>query len=637
VTIDAEGNAWIAGSDIGPGIHTSFFVWKLDPAGRELWSFERAGLMGPGHSLAVDGGGVAHVSGNIGTRAIAIAVGRDGSPQWEATFDDRTHLHDASWGEWIWLDPLGNAVMAVGTFGGARGADMAAMKMDPGGGRLWEMCLDVPGSAFDIARAVTVGADGNVAVAGTWCPRGGAGDPCCDLLALALDPGGKLLWTAFQDGAGRLDEAAEIAVDPLGNVFVTGTAEVGFLSRDILTVAYDPGGGLLWADRYDGGGDDRPCGIAVHSGVTVTIAGTSTVGRDSRAVVLRYTSGGRADADRIDLGTSAIIEAMAADAAGNIYLAGSAGETPGIDALVLKYGAHGGVEWWTTWDGPEHLNDHALAVAADGDGGAVAAGRTNLEVTTIDTDCAVLRIDPAGKLLWSDTWGTERLKSDLGTSVAIDGSGGIFVASLSKWEHRLDDAGWTVLAYDTGGRRLWTHGDEALYCAWPQVLLDGLDIVVASRRTVGDWSLSHRSDSSGDWWTGLYEGFPAAIAADGAGGIVVASSVEETPSASDIVVARFAPPDSPFIRGDCDGDGVGAGTVTDPIFLLEFNFMGGPPPPCLAACDANGDGKVTGDVADAVYLLTHGFLGGPPPPAPHPGCGADPDAALACEDHPACP
>jgi hypothetical protein len=90
----------------------------------------------------------------------------------------------------------------------------------------------------------------------------------------------------------------------------------------------------------------------------------------------------------------------------------------------------------------------------------------------------------------------------------------------------------------------------------------------------------------------------------------------------------------PFIRGDCNGDGQFAGQVTDAVFLLNFNFVAGAPPPCRAACDANGDGQFVGQVTDAVYMLQFNFLGGPAPPAPYPGCGTSSlasDIALGCE------
>ena len=88
-----------------------------------------------------------------------------------------------------------------------------------------------------------------------------------------------------------------------------------------------------------------------------------------------------------------------------------------------------------------------------------------------------------------------------------------------------------------------------------------------------------------------------------------------------------------FIRGDCNGDGLAIGGVTDAVFLLGYLFLGGRTPGCMAACDVDGDGRVVGGVNDPVYLLNYLFLGRAAPPAPHPGCGAgrDSDAALGCD------
>ena len=88
-----------------------------------------------------------------------------------------------------------------------------------------------------------------------------------------------------------------------------------------------------------------------------------------------------------------------------------------------------------------------------------------------------------------------------------------------------------------------------------------------------------------------------------------------------------------FQRGDCNGDGSVSGTVTDAVFLLNFNFGFGRRPGCLAACDANSDGAVIGFVTDPIYMLIFSFLGGPPPGPPYPACGegTTSDAALGCE------
>jgi hypothetical protein len=92
-----------------------------------------------------------------------------------------------------------------------------------------------------------------------------------------------------------------------------------------------------------------------------------------------------------------------------------------------------------------------------------------------------------------------------------------------------------------------------------------------------------------------------------------------------------------FLRGDCDGDGFAGGSVTDPVYYLNWAFGGAPEPPCRAACDADGDGFVGGSVTDPVYYLNWAFSGGPAPGAPFPACGRGgaADEALGCEAPPA--
>ena len=63
-------------------------------------------------------------------------------------------------------------------------------------------------------------------------------------------------------------------------------------------------------------------------------------------------------------------------------------------------------------------------------------------------------------------------------------------------------------------------------------------------------------------------------------------------------------------RGDVDhGCSV---NVTDLMYLVDYLFRDGPPPPCLEEGDADGDGSI--NVGDLMYLVYYLFLDGPAPP-----------------------
>jgi hypothetical protein len=89
----------------------------------------------------------------------------------------------------------------------------------------------------------------------------------------------------------------------------------------------------------------------------------------------------------------------------------------------------------------------------------------------------------------------------------------------------------------------------------------------------------------------------------------------------------------PFRRGDADLNG--RFEITDPVSILTRLFVSGGEFPCQDAADANDRGDI--DISDALFLLNFLFLGGRPPPAPFPECGEDPTAdELTCERYDAC-
>ncbi|MFQ6002230.1 MAG: dockerin type I repeat-containing protein [Candidatus Zixiibacteriota bacterium] len=65
-----------------------------------------------------------------------------------------------------------------------------------------------------------------------------------------------------------------------------------------------------------------------------------------------------------------------------------------------------------------------------------------------------------------------------------------------------------------------------------------------------------------------------------------------------------------LIRGDANCDG--KIDIADVIYLINYLFMGGPPPLSFVQGDANADQNI--DIADVVYLINYLFTGGPPPP-----------------------
>jgi hypothetical protein len=101
----------------------------------------------------------------------------------------------------------------------------------------------------DIGRGVVVDEKGNVYVTGQSVT--GGTNP--DYVTIKYDATGKVLWSKTYDGnAGSGDVAVSIAVDKMGNVYVSGSSAGAGTSSDFATVKYDANGTEQWVRRYNG-------------------------------------------------------------------------------------------------------------------------------------------------------------------------------------------------------------------------------------------------------------------------------------------------------------------------------------------------------------------------------------------------
>ncbi|MCB2230193.1 hypothetical protein KQH82_05720 [bacterium] len=69
--------------------------------------------------------------------------------------------------------------------------------------------------------------------------------------------------------------------------------------------------------------------------------------------------------------------------------------------------------------------------------------------------------------------------------------------------------------------------------------------------------------------------------------------------------------------GNVNGDGAGEVDLSDLIYLVNYLFLGGPPPPTMINADVNCGTPGEVDLSDLIYLVNYLFLGGPTPCA---GC-----------------
>jgi len=195
----------------------------------------------------------------------------------------------------IAVDASGNVYITGQSSNGDKEVDYLTIKYDSSGKEAWSARYDGPSGSVDSAKAIAVDASGNVYVTGGSTVEGqlGEGPYDYDYATIKYDADGTQLWVARYNGLGDFyDEANAIALDKSGNVYVTGTSNVGGYGaagsglQEYATIKYDGDGNELWAARYHGPYEGYDCGnaIVVDSDGNAFVTGYS-VGRDYESSV----------------------------------------------------------------------------------------------------------------------------------------------------------------------------------------------------------------------------------------------------------------------------------------------------------------------------------------------------------------
>lgn len=305
--------------------------------------------------------------------------------------------------------------------------EYATLKYDPDGRLLWVARYHGPGYGNDSAQAIALDLDGNVYVTGvSW-----GVDTFQDYATIKYDTNGRQLWAARYDGAADRDEARAIAVDGDGNVYVTGASwGIGTL-QDYATVKYNADGTLLWDDRYNGPGNltDEPRALAVDALGNVYVTGISWGGVATQYdyATIKYDSDGdrlwvtRYDGPGHDIDGA---NALAVDGQGYVYVTGYSGDG-GFDYATVKYDTAGQEVWVARYDGPSHNTDIALALALDALGNVYVTGYS--AGLGRPADYATVKYDTKGEQVWVARFGGPGVDWNEARALAVDNNGQVYV------------------------------------------------------------------------------------------------------------------------------------------------------------------------------------------------------------------
>jgi hypothetical protein len=328
--------------------------------------------------------------------AWVIKLAADGSVQWQKAYGESSHYEFLS----VCQTAEGGYLMA----GTLASGDAWLLKINNRGDIEWQKSIG--GTQDDGASAVVQASDSGYYVVG-YTKSFGAGD--YDVWVIKFSPQGNMIWQKAYGGSG-MDKAESPSIGPRaeptsdgGCVVASSTKSFGSGGNDVMIFKIDSSGSVLWQKAIGSANNEQVFSMHKANDGGFVLAGIADQGISScgDALVLKLgTNGGLEWAKSYGLSGSNSSCANAVDVWSNLdgshVVAGWSQENDiNGNILVMKLRGNGDIEWQKTFGGP--FREYGYAVAQTTEGDFVAAGMTESFGAGYQDFC-VLRILPNGYL-----------------------------------------------------------------------------------------------------------------------------------------------------------------------------------------------------------------------------------------------
>jgi hypothetical protein len=405
----------------------------------------------------------------------------------------------------------------------------------------WVVRYNGPKNYLDGALDLAIGPSGNIYVTGSSYGN----ETRADYDTIAYDPGGNLLWSARYHGTGEWgDGAFAITTDSFENVYVTGTSHSSLTGYDIITIAYDSCGNELWVARYNGPANyhDRAFVITTDSFGNIYVAGESAGIRTSNYVTIKYDSLGNEVWVARHIGpetsTSHRAWAIAVDPSQNVYVSGE-GWYGTWGGAVVKYDPLGNEVWVKKYDVGGIYGGQGLAADSS-------------ENVYVSAGSSTIKYDSDGNVIWSTEYTGPGDGWLIGTSLALDREKNVYVSGYGKGLGAHHD--YVTVKYDQNGNELWwtSYNGPGNGKDWAiDMALDKFGNVYVAGESAGvnkfdDYTTVAYDTNGNELWVARYNGpgdrhdWIEAIAIDAKGNIYVTGESYENPYKSGYVTIKYS-------------------------------------------------------------------------------------------------
>ncbi len=320
----------------------------------------------------------------------------------------------------------------------------------------WVRRYNGTGNYPDTAYAIAVDNIGNCYVTGTSSGAGTGND----YITIKYYPNGDTAWVRRYIGPWGNDRATTLAIDTIGYIYVTGKSDDINADPDYMTVKYFPNGDIAWTRRYKGSGNggDIATDIAVDNLGDVYVTGSSfdSITHSDCVTIKYYPDGETAWIRRYngsDFNADDRALTMTIDNSGNVYIAGySVDLVTHLDYITIKYYSNGDTAWVKKYSGLNANNDAAHDITVDDMGNVYVTGFSE-EESPYDNNYLTIKYFPNGDTAWIRRYNGSLNNDDGATAIAVDDSGNCFVTGFSK--EIGSDYDMTTIKYNSIGDTIW--------------------------------------------------------------------------------------------------------------------------------------------------------------------------------------
>jgi hypothetical protein len=327
------------------------------------------------------------------------------------------------------------------------------------------------------------------------------------------------------------NQAVKMALDPNGNIYVTGFSQNTNSNLGYVTIKYAPNGTQVWAARYDSTNSPTatPTGLVLDNSNNVIVTGS--------ALTVKYGTNGNEVWTAAYAGTS-----VAADTNLNVYVVGFS-----TDFATAKISAAGSNVWQTSY--PSSLRPNvSQVVAVDSEGNVDVAGSETYYCNqySCSQEMLLVQYSSNGNQNWSEVTLAGAIPAVQVAGMALDNAANIYVLANAYF------GPYSTLKYTPSGDELWgaynPTGD--LFSLGRALALDGANNTLVIGQNANYYPNiqygTYELNTNGAYrWTNLYPTSPTGtnvgvgIAVDQLNSVYVTGLSPGTNSGNDIVTIKY--------------------------------------------------------------------------------------------------